>query len=174
MSGLRYEHDEGVFTASLRVDGRVVHATALSGSGVGEATGLALVATSEPEVLRASCWLPGRVLVMTESAFTRRTIPVVVKGAHMATFSSLVVVSDDLRNLGHLGASGVPVPVVIVGRETEHLWMRKATRVTVSVAYREQGRLDLVEDRIIDVRPERRRKAYQLGAAAATPGVVRR
>lgn len=174
MSGLRREHNEGVFRASLRVDGRVVQAKALSGSGLGEASGLAFVATSESEVLNASRWLPGRVLVMTESAFTRRTIPAVVKGAYMATFSSLVVISDDLYDLGHLGQSGVPVPVVIVGRETDHIWMRKAARVTVSVSHRDPRQLDLDGDRVIDVRPERRRKPAQYSTVAATPGVVRR
>lgn len=145
----------------------------MRGSGLGEASGLVVVATSESEVLQASSWLPGRVLVMTSSAITRRTVPLVVKGAHMATFSSLIVISDGLRDLGHLGTSGVPVPVVYVDREADHFWMRKATRVDVCVTHRDERKVNLVEDRIIDVRPDRRRRA-QYATVAGMPGVVRR
>lgn len=173
MPELRHGHDSDVFCASLRVDGRFVQAHPMSGSGLGEASGLAVVVTSESEVLKASSWLPGRVLVMTSSAITRRTVPLVVKGAHLATFCSLIVISDGLRDLGHLGESGVPVPVVYVDREADHFWMHKATRVEVCVTHREERKLNLVEDRIIDVRQERRRR-IQHSPVAGMPGVVRR
>lgn len=141
----------------------------MPGSGLGEASGLAVIARGEREVLDAASCLPGRVLILTGRAITRRTMPVVVKGAHMATFASLVVISDELRDLGHMGDSGVPVPVVFVSCEADKFWMDRAMRVTVSVTRK-------TLDPIIDVRlerPEQRRRRQPLGSAPSVPGTVR-
>ncbi|MGV1005825.1 MAG: hypothetical protein ACOYEV_13925 [Candidatus Nanopelagicales bacterium] len=164
MRPLRLEH-EGVFSASLRVDGRVVECRPMRGSGMGEVSGLAVVACTERDVLDAAAWLPGRVLVLTGRSITRNTVPVVVKGAHMATFAGLVVIADDLHDLGHMGESGLPVPVVFVQREADHAWMRKAMRVSVSVLERSEV-LDVRGDR-----PERRRRPA-ISVVNSVPGIV--
>lgn len=114
--------------------------------------------------MAAASWLPGRVIVLTGSAITRRTVPIVVKGAHLATFSALVVIADDLYDLSHVGRSGLPVPVVFVDRAADHFWMLRATRVSVSVSQR----ADPATGEVIDVRPRRRRAP--LVTAAPVPG----
>lgn len=162
-------------SASLHVDGRFVQARAMAGSGVGEASGLAVVTTTEAEVMAAASWLPGRVIVLTGSAITRRTVPVVVKGAHLATFSALVVVADDLYDLGHVGRSGLPVPVVFVDRPADHFWMLRATRISVCVTSGSDGP---GAGDVVDVRPRRRRSplapAYPVPGTHMVPGVVPR
>lgn len=165
MRPLRLEH-ESVYSATLRVDGRFVESRPMRGSGTGEVSGLAVVACCDRDVLDAAAWLPGRVLILNGSALTRNTVPVVVKGAHMATFAALVVITDDLLDFGHMGESGLPVPVVFVEREADHAWMRKAMRVTVSVTKR--------DDRVLDVRgtrPERRRRPA-ISVVTSVPGTV--
>lgn len=166
MRPLRLEH-EGAYSASLRVDGRIVECRPMRGSGQGEVSALAAVACSERDVLDAAAWLPGRVLVLTGQAITRNTVPVVVKGAHLATFAGLVVITDDLRDLGHMGESGLPVPVVFVQREEDHAWMRKAMRVTVSVVKRSDTVLDVRGDR-----PERRRRP-SMAVVNSVPGIIK-
>ncbi len=165
MRPLRLEH-ESAFSASLRVDGRIVECRPMRGSGTGEVSGLAVVAGSDRDVLDAAAWLPGRILILVGSALTRNTVPVVVKGAHMATFAALVVISDDLLDFGHMGESGLPVPVVFVEREADHAWMRKAMRVTVSVSER--------ADNVLDVRGGRseRRRRPTVSVVTSVPGTV--
>lgn len=173
MTGVNAEH-EHLLSARLLADDRFVMAKPLAGSAVGEATGLAAVATRESDVLEASCSLPGRVLVLAESAISRRTVPVLVQGARLATFSSLVFLGHELGDLLQLGGTTVPVPAVLVARKADHYWITKATRLTVTVSACDEQDFELQTDRVIDVRAERRRRAVQPDTVAATPGVVRR
>lgn len=72
------------------------------------------------------------------------------------------------------GEATIAVPVVLVDREDDQYWLSEATRVTVTVGHSDLNGLDLLADRVIDVRSERRRRAPQPGTVAATPGVARR
>ncbi len=157
----------GVTYATLSVDGRACRARPMRGSGLGAAHGLAVVARTEQEVHDAVAWMPGRVLVILGEAVTRATIPVVVHSAHLATFAGIVVVTNDLQDLGHMGQGGLPIPVVVVSRVADMPWMLRAVRISVGVH-------PVAEDEI-DIRspiPNQRRGQSQ-PATPGTPGTVR-
>lgn len=154
--------------ATLSVDGRACRARPMAGSGEGTASGLAVLAQTEGEVLEAAAWMPGRVLILCGEAITRSTIPVVVNSAHLSTFVGIVVVTRDLVDLGHMGTGGLPIPVVVVQRDADLQWMRRAVRVTLGV--------HPVADEEIDIRlptQDRRRRQQPVPALLGPPGTVR-
>lgn len=164
---LRLDDGAGHHTASLNVDGRAFEARPLRGSALGQATGLAVVAPTERDVLEAVAQLPGRVLILCSEAITRQTVPVVVNSAHLETFVAIVVVTDDPADLGRIAVSGVPIPIVVVSREVDREWLRRAVRVTVGVRADGQAEVDVRSHR-----PERRRRVPSSSSLGA-PGTVR-
>lgn len=156
----------GTYSASLSVDGRWCTARPMRGSALGRVSGLAVVAETESDVLETVAWMPGRVLVLCGDAITRTSAPVVVNSAHLATFIAIVVVTDDLSDLGHMGDDGLPIPVVVVSREADQSWLRRAVRVTVGVRARPHEDVDVRGHRV-----ERRRRVAT-PAIGGVPGAV--
>lgn len=164
---LRLHEGGGDYVASLSVDGRRFDARPLRGSALGQATGVAAVAPTDHDVLEAVSQLPGRVLILCGEAITRQTVPVVINSAQLATFVGIVVVTDDPAHLGQMGAGGLPIPVVVVSREVDREWLRRAVRVTLAVQAEQAAEVDVRAHR-----PDRRRRvptSSQLGS----PGTIR-
>lgn len=139
----------------------------MRGSGLGEATGLAVIAATEQEVLDAAGWMPGRILVLCGEAITPAAVPVIINSAQLATFRGIVVITDDQVDLGHMGDTRLPIPFVYVHRQADQAWMRRAVRVTVGVQMHGDHTLDVRSVRA--ERPRRTSPAAVLGA----PGTVR-
>ncbi|MGB8022460.1 MAG: hypothetical protein WCF04_14615 [Candidatus Nanopelagicales bacterium] len=167
MVTLRMHKGAGEYSAYLSVDGRPCEARPMRGSGLGEATGLAVIAATEQEVLDAAGWMPGRILVLCGEAITPAAVPVIINSAQLATFRGIVVITDDQVDLGHMGDTRLPIPIVYVHRQADQAWMRRAVRVTVGV--------QAVGDHTLDVRSVRAERPRRTSAAAVlgVPGTVR-
>lgn len=164
---LRMHKGAGEYSASLNVDGRPCAARPMRGSGLGEATGLAVVAASEQEVLDAVSWMPGRILVLCGEAITPAAVPVIINSAQLATFRGIVVITDDQVDLGHMGDTRLPIPIVYVHRQADQAWMRRAVRITVCVQTHGEHTLD-----VRNARTERTRRTLPTAVLGA-PGTVR-
>jgi hypothetical protein len=153
--------------AVVSADGRICSAQPVAGGGLGVVTGLSVLATSEEDIRAALDWMPGRILVLAESALEPRALALAVPSAHMATLGALVLLGEQGRHLGVLAAVDGVLPVVRVERATDQRSVRRALRLIVDVHPEAAPTLDL--------RPHHRPRGHRTVPAARSPhpGLVR-
>ena len=124
----------GGYGASLSVDGRVCAARPVTGSALGHATGLVVVARSDRDVAAAAAWLPGRVLVLSHPALEADCLRRLLATTELSAFAGLIALADERTDLGPLAVAQVGIPMVRAVREPDRDRIRRAVRAVIDVS----------------------------------------
>ncbi|HYN55905.1 MAG TPA: hypothetical protein VES03_01790 [Motilibacterales bacterium] len=160
-------HSGHALLAALFVDGRQCAATPVRGTGVGKVAGLCVRGTSAQSVRAALDWMPGRILVLADAGLSPDCLTSVARSAHLDTLAAIVVLATEGTDLGPLGRVESAVPVVLVPRESDQQWVRRAVRLMVEVRAGEPT-VDLRSDH-----PPRPRRGGSASIILGSPGTVR-
>jgi hypothetical protein len=161
-------HSGHSLLAALSADGRQCAAQPVRGTGVGRVSGLCVRGTS-PETVRAALdWMPGRVLVLAEGGLAPPCMTSVARSSHLETLSAIVVLPGAGTDLGPLSRVDCAVPVVVVRREFDQDWVRRAVRLVVEVRAGEPESVDLRTHRL-----PRPRRGGSSPIILGAPGTVR-
>jgi hypothetical protein len=154
--------------AALFADGRECSARPVRGTGLGRVVGLCVRGTSPQSVRGALDWMPGRVLVLADGGLAADCLTTVARSAHHDTLSGIVVLAAEATDLGPLARVESAVPMVLVPRETDQDWVRRAVRLVVEVRAGEFESLDLRTHH-----PPRPRRGGSASVILGEPGTVR-
>ena len=154
--------------AALFVDGRECAARPVRGTGVGKVSGLSVRGTSPESVRAALDWMPGRILVLADGGLAPECLTSVARSAHLETLSAIVVLACEGSDLGPLGHVESAVPVVLVPRESDQQWVRRAVRLVVEVRAGDPEAIDLRVHQ-----PPRPRRGGSASIILGSPGTVR-
>ena len=154
--------------AALFADGRECAARPVRGTGLGRVAGLCVRGTSPQSVRGALDWMPGRVLVLADAGLDPECLTSVARSAHLDTLSGIVVLAGEGVDLGPLGRVESAVPVVLVPREADQQWVRRAVRLVVEVRAGASETLDLRTQH-----PPRPRRGGSTSIILGSPGTVR-
>jgi len=138
------------------------------GTGVGKVAGLCVRGTSPESVRAALDWMPGRVLVLAEGGLVAECLTSVARSVHLDTLSGVVVLADEACDLAPLGRVDCAVPVVLVPRESDQLWVRRAVRLVVEVRAGDPETVDLRAHH-----PPRPRRGGTASIILGAPGTIR-
>jgi hypothetical protein len=128
--------------ATLSAEGRTCDVDPLSWSVAGSATGLVVIADSARSLQQASCWMPGRILVLTEACACLDEARSILVDPSALGFAGIVLLADDESALALEQGAGrddgpprptTTVPVVLVTRAQDQECVRHAVRITVEV-----------------------------------------
>jgi hypothetical protein len=161
-------HNRHALLAALFVEGRECAAQPVRGTGVGRVAGLCVRGTSPQSVRAALDWMPGRILVLADGGITPDCLTSVARSAHLDTLSAIVVLAAGGADLGPLDRVECAVPVVIVPRESDQQWVRRAVRLVVEVRAGDPETLDLRSQQ-----PPRPRRGGSASIILGSPGTVR-
>jgi hypothetical protein len=161
-------HSGHALLAALFADGRECAARPVRGTAVARVGGLCVVGTSPHSVRAALDWMPGRVLVLADGGLDPQCLASVAHSAHLDTLSAIVVLADGGADLGPLGRVDSAVPVVLVPRESDQQWVRRAVRLVVEVRAGDPESVDLRTHQ-----PPRPRRGGSASIILGTPGTVR-
>lgn len=161
-------HSGHALMAALFADGRECAARPVRGTGVGRVSGLCVRGASPESVRAALDWMPGRVLVLDEGGLSPECLTSVARSAHLDTLSSIVVLAAEGADLGPLGRVDSAVPVVLVTRESDQVWVRRAVRLVVEVRAGDPETVDLRTHH-----PPRPRRGGSASIILGAPGTVR-
>jgi hypothetical protein len=154
--------------AALFADGRECAARPVRGTGVARVTGLCVVSTSPHSVRAALDWMPGRVLILADGGLAPECLTSVAHSAQLDTLSAIVVLAAEGIDLGLLSRVDSAVPVVLVPRESDQQWVRRAVRLVVEVRAGDPAMVDLRTHH-----PPRPRRGGSASIILGTPGTVR-
>jgi hypothetical protein len=154
--------------AALFVDGRECAARPVRGTGVGKGSGLCVRGTSPESVRAALDWMPGRILVLEGQGLTADCLTSVARSAHHDTLAAIVVLATAGTDLGPLNQVESAVPVVLVPRESDQQWVRRAVRLVVEVRTGDPATVDLRTHQ-----PPRPRRGGSASIILGSPGTVR-
>jgi hypothetical protein len=157
-----------VLLAALFADGRECAARPVRGTGVGKVSGLCVRGTSPDSVRAALDWMPGRILVLADDGLDAECLTSVARSAHYDTLAAIVVLAAAVTDLGPLGRVESAVPVVLVPRESDQQWVRRAVRLVVEVHAGDPAAVDLRTHQ-----PPRPRRGGSASIILGTPGTVR-
>lgn len=130
------------YRATLSAEGRACDVEPVSWSVAGSATGLVVIADSARSLQQASGWMPGRILVLTETCARLDEARSIVVDPSALGFAGIVLLADDESALALEAASNgdvgpdrprTTVPVVLVSRAQDQECVRHAVRITVEV-----------------------------------------
>lgn len=161
-------HSRHALLAALFVDGRECAAQPVRGTGVGRVAGLCVRGTSPQSVRAALDWMPGRILVLVDAGITTECLISVARSAQLDTLSAIVVLAAGDADLGPLDRVDCAVPVVVVPRESDQQWVRRAVRLVVEVMPGDPATVDLRTHQ-----PPRPRRGGSESIILGTPGTVR-
>ena len=161
-------HSGHALLAALFVDGRECAARPVRGTGVGKVAGLCVRGTSPQSVRAALDWMPGRILVLADGGIAPDCLTSVARSAHLDTLSAIVVLAAGGADLGPLDRVECAVPVVVVPRESDQQWVRRAVRLVVEVRAGDPETLDLRTHQ-----PPRPRRGGSASIILGSPGTVR-
>lgn len=161
-------HSGHTLLAALYADGRQCAARPVRGTGIGRVTGLCVRGTSPASVRAALDWMPGRVLVLGDGGLAPQCLMSVARSAHLDTLSGVVVLAAEGSDLGPLARVDCAVPVVVVEREADEEWVRRAVRLVVEVRAGEPESVDLRAHH-----PPRPRRGGSASIILGAPGTVR-
>ena len=161
-------HSEHALLAALFVEGRECAARPVRGTGVGKVAGLCVRGTSPQSVRAALDWMPGRILVLADGGIAPDCLTSVARSAHLDTLSAIVVLAAGDADLGPLDRVECAVPVVVVPRESDQQWVRRAVRLVVEVRAGDPETLDLRTHQ-----PPRPRRGGSASIILGSPGTVR-
>jgi hypothetical protein len=161
-------HSEHALLAALFVEGRECAARPVRGTGVGRVAGLCVRGTSPESVRAALDWMPGRILVLADGGISPDCLTSVARSAHLDTLSAIVVLAAGGADLGPLDRVECAVPVVVVPRESDQQWVRRAVRLVVEVRAGDPETLDLRTHQ-----PPRPRRGGSASIILGSPGTVR-
>jgi hypothetical protein len=159
--------------AALFVEGRACAARPVRGTGVGRVSGLCVRGTSPQSVRAALDWMPGRILVLADGGIAPDCLASVARSAQLDTLSAIVVLAAGDADLGPLDHVECAVPVVVVPRESDQQWVRRAVRLVVEV---HPGDPEATDPESIDLRthhPPRPRRGGSASIILGSPGTVR-
>ncbi len=131
-------------------------------------SGLCVRGTSPASVRAALDWMPGRVLVLADGGLAPQCLTAVARSAHLDTLSGVVVLAGEHTDLGPLARVDCAVPVVVVDRESDQEWVRRAVRLVVEVRTGEPESVDLRTHH-----PPRPRRGGSASIILGAPGTVR-
>lgn len=154
--------------AVVLADGRQCMARPVRGTGIGRVSGLCVRGTSPESVRAALDWMPGRVLVLADGGLAPQALTSVARSAHLDTLSGVVVLAGQETDLGPLVRVDCAVPVVVVARESDQEWVRRAVRLVVEVRAGEPESVDLRAHH-----PPRPRRGGSASIVLGAPGTVR-
>jgi hypothetical protein len=154
--------------AALFVDGRECAARPVRGTGVGKVSGLCVRGTSSESVRAALDWMPGRILVLEDDGLSADCLTSVARSAHLDTLAAIVVLGAAGTVLGPLSQVESAVPVVLVPRESDQQWVRRAVRLVVDVRAGDPATVDLRAHQ-----PPRPRRGGSASIILGSPGTVR-
>jgi hypothetical protein len=161
-------HSEHALLAALFVEGRECAARPVRGTGVGRVAGLCVRGTSPQSVRAALDWMPGRILVLADGGIAPDCLTSVARSAHLDTLSAIVVLAAGGADLGPLDRVECAVPVVVVPRESDQQWVRRAVRLVVEVRAGDPETVDLRSHQ-----PPRPRRGGSASIILGSPGTVR-
>jgi hypothetical protein len=161
-------HSGHALVAAIFADGRECAARPVRGTGVGKVAGLCVRGTSPQSVRGALDWMPGRVLVLADAGLDPECLTTVAHSAHLDTLSGIVVLGAEGVDLGPLGRVDSAVPVVLVPRESDQQWVRRAVRLVVEVRAGDPETVDLRTHQ-----PPRPRRGGSASIILGSPGTVR-
>lgn len=154
--------------AALFVDGRECAARPVRGTGVGKVAGLSVRGTSPQSVRAALDWMPGRILILADAGLDPECLTSVARSVHLDTLSAIVVLAGEGSDLGPLARVQSAVPVVLVPRESDQQWVRRAVRLVVEVGAGDPETVDLRSHQ-----PPRPRRGGSTSIILGSPGTVR-
>ena len=161
-------HSGHALLAALFVEGRECAARPVRGTGVGRVAGLCVRGTSPQSVRAALDWMPGRILVLADGGIAPDCLTSVARSAHLDTLSAIVVLAAGDADLGPLDRVECAVPVVVVPRESDQQWVRRAVRLVVEVRAGDPETVDLRTHQ-----PPRPRRGGSASIILGSPGTVR-
>lgn len=165
--GQRLHTGQGLL-AALFADGRGCAARPVRGTGLGRVSGLCVQGTSPQSVRGALDWMPGRTLVLADAGLDGSCLASVARSAHLDTLSAIVVLAGEGTDLGPLSRVDSVIPMVLVPRESDQEWVRRARRLVVEVRAGEFESLDLRSHH-----PPRPRRGGSTAIVLGAPGTVR-
>jgi hypothetical protein len=157
-----------VLLAAVFADGRECAARPVRGTGVGKVSGLCVRGTSPDSVRAALDWMPGRILVLADGGLDQESLTSVARSAHFDTLAAVVVLGTVGTDLGPLGRVEAAVPVVLVARDSDQQWVRRAVRLVVEVRAGDPASVDLRTHQ-----PPRPRRGGSASIILGSPGTVR-
>jgi hypothetical protein len=113
-------------------------------------------------------WMPGRILVLADGGLAPDCLASVARSAHLDTLSAIVVLAAGDADLAPLDRVECAVPVVVVPRESDQQWVRRAVRLVVEVRAGDPETLDLRTHQ-----PPRPRRGGSASIILGSPGTVR-
>lgn len=135
---------------------------------MGKVAGLCVRGTSPQSVRAALDWMPGRVLVLADEALSLPCLIAVARSAHLDSLSGIVVLAAETDLLDPLARVDSAIPVVVVHREADQQWVRRAVRLVVEVRAGEAQSIDLRSHH-----PPRPRRGGSTSIILGSPGTVR-
>jgi hypothetical protein len=157
-----------VLLAALFADGRECAARPVRGTAVGRVSGLCVRGTSPDSVRAALDWMPGRILVLADDGLEPECLTSVARSAHHDTLAAIVVLATTGADLAPLSRVESAVPVVLVSRESDQQWVRRAVRLVVDVRAGDPATVDLRTHQ-----PPRPRRGGSASIILGSPGTVR-